>query len=274
MGFFKPAEVADVCINAGIGKSQLKISKMIVLGILAGAFIAFGAESSNMAAHNLLADPATFGLGRVLCGAVFTVGLMMVVICGGELFTGNVLMIMPLAEKKIKLSGMLKNWVFVYIGNFIGAVLVAWLMSQTGLFGSSAGLLGAITLKIGAGKAALAFWPAFVLGIFCNWLVCLAVWMAFSAKDIVGKIFGIFFPIMAFVTSGFEHSIANMYYIPAAIFAKANADFVELSGVAPEVLDQLTWSGFFVHNLLPVTLGNIVGGGLFVAMAYWYAFKK
>jgi len=142
--------------------------------------------------------------------------------------------------------------------------------------------VGAITLKIGAGKAGMAFWPAFVNGILCNWLVCLAVWIAFGSKTTFGKLIGLWTPIWVFVASGFEHSVANMYYVPAAIFAKlglgsgaeAAAGYASLSGLAPEVIDNLTWGSFFVNNLIPVTLGNIVGGGLFVALIYWIVYRK
>ena len=269
-----PAETLQAAVNVGIGKANSSIGKLIILGFLAGAFIAFGAEASNMAAFNLLSNPATFGLGRLVAGCVFSCGLMFVVIAGGELFTGDMLMVTSLMERKITVGQFLKVIIIAYIANMAGGIFVAWCMSYSGLFASGGGLLGGMTLKIAAGKTALSFGKAFVLGIFCNWIVCIAVWLAFGADSSIGKIFSIFFPIMLFVTSGFEHSVANMYYIPAGIFASANPDFVAMSGVAPEVLGTLTWQGFFVNNLIPVTLGNMVGGILFVAMAYWGAYHK
>ena len=270
----KPAETLEVCINTGIAKAGSSFGRLVVLGILAGAFIALAAQGSTMAAFNLIGSPETFGIGKALQGAVFGAGLIMVVLAGGELFTGNVLILASVAEKKVTVAKMLRNWVIVYIANLIGSLLVAWLVSQTGQWAGGADALGGMTVKIAAGKTALDFWPALVMGIFCNWLVCVAVWLAFASESFIGKIFGIFFPIWLFVLSGFEHSIANMYYIPAGIFAKANEAFVAASGAAPEALSSLTWGGFFVSNLIPVTLGNILGGGIFVAMAYWYSFKK
>ncbi|MBQ9179816.1 MAG: formate/nitrite transporter family protein, partial [Firmicutes bacterium] len=267
----KPAETLEVCINTGVAKAGSSFGRLVVLGILAGAFIALAAQGSTMAAFNLIGSPETFGVGKALQGAVFGAGLIMVVLAGGELFTGNVLILASVAEKKVTVAKMLRNWVIVYIANLIGSLLVAWLVSQTGQWAGGADALGGMTVKIAAGKTALDFWPALVMGIFCNWLVCVAVWLAFASESFIGKIFGIFFPIWLFVLSGFEHSIANMYYIPAGIFAKANEAFVAASGAAPEALSSLTWGGFFISNLIPVTIGNILGGGIFVAMAYWYS---
>lgn len=269
-----PAEITDYTIQAGIAKANGKFSKLLVLGILAGAFIAFAAEGSNMAAFNLFAEPTTYGLGKVLAGSIFGTGLMLVILAGGELFTGNTLILMGVAEKKVTVTKMLRNWSIVYIGNFIGSIFIAYMMANSGLFSSGAEMLGAVTLKIASYKVHLTFMQAFYLGIMCNWLVCLAVWMCYGAETFVGKIFAIFFPIWLFITSGFEHSVANMYYIPAGIFAKTNENYVVLSGLSQEALQSLNWSNFFLSNLLPVTLGNIVGGGVLVGMAYWYSYRK
>ncbi len=269
-----PAEITDYAIQAGITKANGKFSRLLILGILAGAFIAFAAEGSNMAAFNLFAEPTTYGLGKVLAGSIFGTGLMLVILAGGELFTGNTLILMGVAEKKVTVTKMLRNWSIVYIGNFIGSILIAYMMANSGLFSSGAEMLGAVTLRIAAYKVNLTFMQAFYLGIMCNWLVCLAVWMCYGAETFVGKIFAIFFPIWLFITSGFEHSVANMYYIPAGIFAKANENYVNLSGLSQEALQSLNWSSFFLNNLLPVTLGNIVGGGVLVGMAYWYSYKR
>ena len=267
-------EILKATIKAGEGKAALPLGKMFLLAILAGAFIAFGAEGSNMATFGLLSQPLTFGLGKALAGAMFAAGLIMVILAGGELFTGNALMTASLLDKKITCGSMLRNWVVVYIGNFVGAVMIAYLMYNTGLFSSGADLLGGMTVKIAAGKCGLSFCKAFILGILCNWLVCLAVWMSTGADNTIGKIFAIFFPIWVFVTSGFEHSIANMYYVPAGIFAKANTAFVAASGVADSALANLNWAGFAVNNLLPVTLGNIVGGAIFVAGIYYVVYRE
>jgi formate/nitrite transporter len=230
-----------------------------------------------MAAYGLLADGGTYGVGRALAGALFAVGLMLVVLCGGELFTGNMLIIGSVVRKRASVFAMLRNWVIVYAFNFAGALFIAWLMSLTGLFHSSGDLLGAMTVKIAAGKTGLAWHSAFILGILCNWLVCLGVWLSYAANSMAGKMLGIFFPIWLFVTSGFEHSVANMYYIPAGLFAKLNPDFVSAAldaGVSRSALDGLTWGSFFTANLLPVTLGNIIGGTVFVSMAYTLAYRS
>jgi len=270
----KPAEILDFTINVSQDKAAGSFQKLFLLAILAGAFIAFAAEGSNMAAFNLLAEPTTYGLGRVLAGAVFGTGLMMVVLAGGELFTGNTLILTAVLEKKVAASTMLRNWVIVYAGNFVGSVLIAYMIANSGLLTSGGSLLGAVTLKIAVYKVNLTFLQAFYLGIMCNWLVCLAVWLSFGADTMAGKIFAVFFPIWLFITSGFEHSVANMYYIPAGILIKANESFAQLSGLSQEALDSLTWGSFAINNLIPVTLGNIIGGGIFVGMAYWYAYKK
>lgn len=272
-----PAEIAAATIQNGIKKTRLPAARQFILGILAGAFIAFASEGSNMAAFNLFAKPETYGLGKAMAGAIFGTGLMLVLVAGGELFTGNTMIIAGILDGKVKLAAMLKNWFFVYIGNFVGSVLIAYMMVQSGLFSSGANMLGAMTIKIAVYKTGLHFMPAFYLGIMCNWLVCLAVWMATGAKDITGKLLAVFFPIWLFITSGFEHSIANMYYIPAGILAKANPAWAAEAlghGVTAEQLAHLNWSTFVVNNLVPVTLGNIVGGGLFVAAVYWFVYIK
>lgn len=267
-GFFTPKEIGQNTIQIGISKSSLPSHKQMIAGFLAGAFIAFAAEASNMAAFNLFANPDTYGLGKALAGAIFSAGLMFVLIAGGELFTGNSLISISVLEGKVKLSSMLRNWFFVYIGNFLGAVFIAYMMDKTGLFNSSGGLLGEVTVKIALYKVGLSFEKAVVLGVLCNWLVCIAVWMAFAAKDITGKVLAIFFPIWVFVASGFEHSIANMYYVPAGIFAKSQFGG-SITGV-----DALNWGNFITKNLIPVTLGNIIGGVIFVAGVYWYMYLR
>lgn len=270
-------EIAETTIQTAVKKAKTPVINQLLLGILAGAFIAFASEGSNMAAFNLLAKPETYGLGKVLAGATFGTGLMLVVIAGGELFTGNTMMIAGVLDKKVRVKDMLKNWCFVYIGNFIGSIFIAYMMNHSGLLSSGSNMLGAVTIKIAANKVGLSFSQAFILGIMCNWLVCLAVWMAYGAKDITGKILAIFFPIWLFITSGFEHSIANMYYIPAGIMAKNNSAFAEAAaqlGVTAEKLGHLNWGSFITRNLIPVTLGNIVGGGVFVASVYWFVYIR
>jgi formate/nitrite transporter len=198
---------------------------------------------------------------------------MLVLVAGGELFTGNCLIITGVLDRKVRLGQMLVNWLVVYLGNFAGSLFIAWLMNLSGLFNSSNGLLGGMTIKIAAGKTALPFYAAFILGLLCNWLVCLAVWVSWAAKDTAGKLLACFFIIGLFITSGFEHSIANMYYIPAGLLAKANALWVTASGLAPEQLAGLNYYGFLVKNLIPVTLGNIAGGAGMTGFLYWAAFR-
>ncbi|WP_353105918.1 formate/nitrite transporter family protein [Acetoanaerobium noterae] len=272
--YLTPKEIVTATIETGIKKVKTKPLNQFILGILAGAFIAFASEGSNMAAFNLFAKPETYGLGKALAGVVFATGLMLVIIAGGELFTGNTLITIGVLEKKIKLKDMLSNWFFVYLGNFVGALFIAYMMNMSGLFNSGDNMLGGITLKIAAYKTHLTFSQAFYLGIMCNWLVCIAVWMSYGAKDIIGKCFAIFFPISLFITSGFEHSIANMYYIPAGILAKSNASWVEASGLTAEKLAHLNWNTFITKNLVPVTIGNIVGGAILVAGVYWFTYYK
>jgi formate/nitrite transporter len=269
-----PQEILQNTLDNCVAKSLKSFSSLFLLGVLAGCYIAFASEGSNMAAFNLLAYPSTFGLGKCLAGAIFPGGLMLVVLAGGELFTGNTMMLLPLAKRQIKLTALLRNWLIVYAGNFAGSFFVAILIVNSGQLNSGAGLLGGMTIKIAAAKCHLTFIEAFSLGILCNWLVCLAVWMATGAKNAIGKIFAIFFPIWLFITSGFEHSVANMYYISAGLLAKSNQDWLNAVTINPDLLASLTWTNFIFANLLPVTLGNIVGGGIFVAIAYSYAYKK
>jgi formate/nitrite transporter len=271
----KPDELFEASLTVAEGKAKGGFLKLLILAILAGAFIAFGAEGSTMAAYGLLADPGTYGLGKALAGAIFPAGLIFVVIAGAELFTGNILISGAVAVRRVSLLAMLRNWGIVYFGNFIGAILLAWFIVSSGQLHSGADLLGAMTIKIAASKVALSFPAALVLGILCNWLVCLAVWMSYASSSVQGKIAAMFFPVMVFVLSGFEHSIANMYYIPAGILAKANPDLAAAAlgiGVSQEQIDGLTWGSFLGGNLPPVTLGNIIGGAVFVSLAYLAAY--
>ena len=264
-------EILEKVSDSGIAKAEGKTLRLLIWALLAGAYIAFGAQASQMVSFNLLADPDSLGVGRLVSAAVFPVGLMMVVLCGAELFTGNCLMIIGVLDRKIRISGMLRNWVLVYLGNFLGALLVVALMKSTGLWETGSGLLGASVIKTAQAKVQLSFGQAFVRGILCNWLVCLAVWMSTGARETVSKIFAIWFCIGLFVISGFEHSIANMYFIPAGIAAAVDSGLAQLAGCDVSVL---TVGNFLVKNLLPVTLGNILGGGLFVGMVYWFTGRK
>ncbi len=275
LNLLAPDQIAQQTVENGYKKANTRVSRLFVLGILAGAFIAFASEGSNAAIYNI----PWAGVGKALAGAIFTTGLMMVIVAGSELFTGNTLMVAALAQKRITVGAMLKNWITVYAGNFAGAILIAWLIFMSGQLDFTNGLLGGFTIKTAAYKVSLSFSKAFVMGILCNWLVCLAVWMAYGSKDMAGRLLAIFFPIWLFITSGFEHCVANMYYIPAGILAKSNPEWVKQAislGATPGKIDHLNWTSFFTHNLLPVTLGNIVGGAVFTGMAYWfvYLYKK
>jgi len=267
--FSTPAEVCNKVKDISRQKASASFRYLAVMGVLAGIYIGFGAELSTL----VTCDSAKYlglGFSKFLAGSVFSVGLMLVVICGAELFTGNCLMFGPAAERCTNTRGMLRNWIIVYFANFAGSLLLAVIMYYTGLWKLGGCGVGVNALSIANAKVNLSFAEAFFRGICCNWLVCLAVWLALASQDVVGKVLGIYFPIMAFVASGFEHSIANMYFIPIGLFLKGNEAVMAASGIAN--LDQLTWGGFLLNNLVPVTLGNIVGGGIFVSCAYCLAF--
>lgn len=273
MSYLSPVEIADFTVNAGIKKAGLTPSKQFVLGILAGAFIAFGAQAANMATHTI----TDVAVAKLIGGLIFPAGLMFVLMAGAELFTGNSLMIIALAERKITLPALLRSWVIVYLGNLVGGILMACLISWSGQLDYTGGLLGAATIKAAAGKTSLTFTRAFVLGILCNWLVCIAVWTSFGAKEGISKAACIFFPVWMFIASGFEHSVANMYYIPAGIMAKCSPAYVSKAletGASQAAIDALSWGSMFTRNLLPVTLGNIVGGVVFVGLVYWFAYLR
>jgi formate/nitrite transporter len=267
--FNNQAETLELVIGAGIAKAKLPLVRLLLLGVLAGAFIAFGAAASSVASH-ALGD--NVGLQRFIAGVVFPVGLMLIVVVGGELFTGNCLMVEALADGKITVLGWIRNLVPVYIGNLIGSLLIVGLVALSAQLNYSDGGLGAATIKIAATKASLPFWTAFGSAILCNILVCGAVLGAFAARDIVGKLLAVFFPIMAFITCGFEHCVANMYFIPAGILASANPAYVEKAGLAADKLANLDIMGL-IGNLIPVTLGNIVGGAALGLLLY-YAFRN
>ncbi|MFA6735930.1 MAG: formate/nitrite transporter family protein [Saccharofermentanales bacterium] len=268
-----PVTTTELLIQSGVRKSTSPVAKTFLLGIVAGAFIAFASAASNVAIHTI----PSVGLAKTLAGALFAAGLMMVVFFGAELFTGNMLMSIAMFRGAARPMAVLKNWVIVYVGNFAGSILIAFLVVISGQLDFSGGDLGAFTLKTAAYKADLGFVEGLSLGILCNWLVCMAVWMAASAKSAAGKILGIFFPIWLFITSGFEHSVANMYYIPAGLFIKGNAEYYAgaLSlGASAGSLEGLNWSSFLFGNLLPVTLGNMIGGIVFVGAAALLAFGR
>jgi formate/nitrite transporter len=268
-----PIEILTYTSKAGTVKAQRHAVSLLILAFLAGVFIAFAGVGSTMAAHNLFANPETTGLARTLTGVTFAAGLMMVLMAGGELFTGNTMIIIPVLERKITVGQMLLNWLLAYIGNLIGCLFIAWMMSRSGMFSTSNGLLGGMVIKIAVDKVNAPFHMAFILGILCNWMVCLAIWTSYASRDVTGKILMVFFVISLFVISGFEHSIANMYYIPAGIFAKQNPQWAAMSQSSAGQLADVNWVTFWTKNLIPVTLGNIVGGAGMVWTLFWAALR-
>jgi formate/nitrite transporter len=278
-----PADMAAKAEGVGVKKANLAIPQMFALAVLAGAFIAMGAVfcTTVLAGGITVADPTgatvastalPYGWNRFLGGLVFTVGLILVVVGGAELFTGNNLITIAWANGKVTTLQLLKNWAIVYLGNFVGSILTAFLMYLSKQYTFGGGAIGKTVLSIGQAKTSLDFIPAVALGIFCNALVCMAVWMCFSARSVGDKILAIIPPIAAFVAAGFEHSIANMYFIPIALFVKMDAAWIEKMKIAPETISNLTWGNFFLKNLLPVTIGNIIGGAVMVGLVYWFIY--
>ncbi len=264
-----PPEMAAKAEDVGVSKAKLGFYRMFFLAVLAGAFIAMGAVFSTMATTGASALP--FGITRVIGGLTFSLGLILVVVAGAELFTGNNLIVMAWASRKIKTSQLLRNWVIVYIGNFLGSILTAFMMYLTKQYTFGMGTLGLNALNTAHIKVSHEFLQALVLGIFCNALVCLAVWLCISARTDTDKVLLIIPPITAFVAAGFEHSIANMYFIPVALLIKfgANSEFWTQIGKTAADYPNLTWGNFFLANLLPVTVGNIIGGTIMVGLVYW-----
>jgi formate transporter len=273
---FPPAKMASRMEEVGIKKATLQTGTMFALAMLAGAFIGCGAIFCTVVTTGLGAAGVGYGIIKLLGGLVFCLGLIAVVVAGSELFTGNNLIIMAFASKRIGITQLLRNWVIVYVGNFVGSILTAFVMLLTKQYMSSGGALGANALGIANAKCGLGFIQAIALGIMCNALVCLAVWLCTSARSTTDKIMAIIFPITAFVAAGFEHSIANMYFIPIGLFIKgfAGSGFWEAIGKTAADFGNLTWGAFFIRNLLPVTIGNIIGGAGFVGLAYWFIYLR
>jgi len=266
-----PPSMAAKAENVGVAKGNMDAITMFFLAILAGAFIAMGAVYCTTAVTGAADLP--YGVGKLLGGLAFCLGLILVVVAGAELFTGNNLLVMAVASKKLPVSKLLRNWVIVYVGNFVGSILTAYLVYLTQTWKSADGALGVTAINIAGGKAGLTFTVALTRGIFCNALVCLAVWLCFSARSVEGKILAILFPISAFVAAGFEHSVANMYFIPAGLFLKMNAPEI-VAKASPAAVENLTWFKFLIGNLVPVTIGNIIGGSGFVGVIYWIAYRR
>lgn len=266
-----PAEMALRAEYIGVRKAEAPTLTTVTLAILAGIFISLGAVfSTTVATGTSAAWP--YGVAKLLTGFVFCLGLILVVVGGAELFTGNNLIVIAWASRKVTTRKLLRNWVIVYFGNLLGAIGMAVLVFLTKQYTSADGAVGATAISIANGKVGLDFFQAVTLGIMCNMLVCLAIWLSFSARSSIDRIATIIFPITAFVAAGFEHSVANMYFIPIGLLIKAfDPAFASATGMD---LSGLTWGAFLVQNLLPVTIGNIIGGSVGVAAIYWSVFLR
>lgn len=266
-----PDALAGLVTKAiGVRKARAAIPDTLLLGVLAGVYIGFGAALATLVGYDA-ASKVGVGVAQLLVGAAFSVGLMLVVIAGAELFTGNNLMIASVLAREYGYPRLLGRWALVYVANFVGALLLAFIMYESGLWKMASNGVGAKAIAIAHAKVNLPWTEAFFRGIGCNWLVCLAVWMALSAKEIAGKVLAIFFPIMAFVALGYEHCVANMYFVPMGLLLKGTA---AADGLGSLVLESLDWWRFVSANLVPVTLGNVVGGALFVGSMYWWVYMR
>lgn len=270
IGCKTPANVADTLSRTVcVAKTNATVWKLFILGVLAGIYIAFGASIATLVATDVVKFVG-LGLGKLFIGGVFSVGLMLVVIAGAELFTGNNLMLMSALDGRVPFNRVIYKWIVVYVANFIGSILMVWMMFHSGLWRGGDFATGVTALKIANAKVNLVWTEAFFRAVLCNILVCLAVWMALASNNIIGRIWSIFFPIMTFVALGYEHCIANMYFIPMGIMLKGTGA-AAASGLD---LTNLTWSKMIISDLIPVTLGNIVGGSIFVGLLYWLVYVR
>ena len=270
---YTPSEMAKRVEAVGISKANLFGLNMFLLAILAGVFIGFGAWISTVVISD---SNLSFGLTRLLAGLVFCLGLILVVVAGAELFTGNNLIIMAFASRKIGIGLLLKNWLIVYIGNLVGSLSLVYLIYYSKVWSFGNNVVGGRAILIANSKVNLGFVEALILGILCNALVCLAIWLCFSARSVTDKIFAILFPITTFVAASFEHSVANMFFIPMGILLKNQpraTDAANLLAQKATSLENLNILGF-IKNLVPVTLGNIIGGAILVGFIYWFIYIR
>jgi formate transporter FocA len=270
-----PAEMTAKAETIGANKAALDWLDTFVLSVLAGAFIALGAMFATTVTAGA-AGQLPFGVVRLMAGLVFCLGLILVVVAGAELFTGNNLIVMAWAERRVSLRRLLRNWAIVYAGNFVGAVATVGLLFLTKQYAFGEGEVGLAALNTADFKSGFGFGQALALGIMCNALVCLAIWLTYSARSVTDKILAIIFPITAFVAAGFEHSIANMYFLPIGLLVKEQApdSFWGTIEKTPSDFPDLTVGNVVFDNLLPVTLGNIIGGSLMVGLVYWLAYAR
>jgi formate/nitrite transporter len=256
-----------------VAKVAMPTGSLFVLAVLAGAFISLGAVFSTVVTAGGGMAP---GLARLLGGLVFSLGLVLVVVAGAELFTGNALVVIATASRRVRMRALLRNWLIVYVGNFVGALLTTLGVVWSGIYERGDGAVGLRALETAAAKTSLAADEAMLLGVFANALVCLAVWLSLSARSVTDKVLAVIFPISAFVAAGFEHSIANMYFIPAGLLLRSWApeSFWAMTGARAADYPTVTWPDFLVGNLLPVTIGNIVGGAVLVGLVYWFVYLR
>jgi formate transporter FocA len=272
---FIPPEMAIKAEEVGVRKAVMGWRNTFALAVLAGAFIALGAIFATTVTAGA-ADKIPFGVTRLLSGLVFCLGLILVVVAGAELFTGNNLIAMAWADRRVSTFQLLRNWLIVYAGNLVGSLATAVFMFVSRQYTFGGGAIGLNALTTANSKCSLEFVQAIALGIMCNALVCLAVWLCFSARTTTDKILSIIFPITAFVAAGFEHSVANMYFIPIGLLVKDGAPpaFWQAIGKTAADFPNLTWGNFFLANLLPVTIGNIIGGSVMVGLFYWFIYIR
>jgi formate transporter len=266
-----PLEMARKAEQVGVVKAEMSTANTLALSVLAGAFIALGAIFATTVTAG--GSDVPFGLLRLLGGIAFSLGLVLVIVAGAELFTGNNLIVMAWASRRVRTVRVARNWTLVYLGNFAGAFATALILYVSKQYEFGQGAVGVQALSIASAKTDLGFIQAIALGAFCNALVCLAVWLCYSARTTTDKILSIVLPIAAFVAAGFEHCVANMFFIPMGLLIEKDEAFVASQPSAPD-LSSLTWENFLLGNLLPVTIGNIVGGALMVGAIYWFVYLR
>ena len=266
--YLTPSEITDYTIEVAVAKTQRSFMEVLFMAVMAGMYITMGALAASTASHAV----GNSGLAKLVAGVVFPIGLMFVILNGADLFTGNCLIITGVMDGKVTLTAFGKNLATVLLGNFLGPLALTWMQARGGMFMMSSGQFGAYTVAAAAAKVNMGFFQALILAIICNLFVCAGVWLTYAAQDAAGKLLAAFFAIVAFVISGSEHIVANMYYISAGILAKKTDLYVELAAVDPAALSNLTWKGFLIKNAVPVTLGNIIGG-VVIGVVYYMIYK-
>ena len=268
-----PAEVAEYTLNAGIKKATTPTKKVLVSAFLAGMYIALGALGSIAASYNLLANPATYGLGKMVAGLMFPAGLVLILIAGGDLFTSNILITLAALKKKVSWGQAGKNWALVWIGNLIGAAFAAALVANSSVFDWSNGLYGGVVIKNAVGKTNIGFMAAVASGVVCNLLVCATVWASYAAKNVSGKVIMGWLGIFVFVCIGVEHVVANMGYLLAGLMVKLNPMYLDAAHKTLADVANLNLGNILLHNFLPVTIGNILGC-MKIAGSYYFLFMS